>query len=180
MLLKINHLFAIGGYQGHTQQVMRSKLSKSLLSFSYSRSNRIGSDELIALSKSGSGENLLALDHVRVGRLRKELEQKERTISVLKKQLENLTVRDPASKGPNRCLSALSRSASIISGTLWFIIMIDKQLGHGLSDLAVDNPPAQCGLAPPGGQVSKKSLSTSGRNLSERTDMDTCTGKDSI
>lgn len=96
--------------------------------FSRSGLNRIGSDELIGLSKSGSGEHLAPATgkELNVEGLCRELERKEKTIRDLRKQLGSLSIRsDGAQKsGPARCLSSMSRSASITSSEIWFNVLI--------------------------------------------------------
>ncbi|PJF20063.1 hypothetical protein PSACC_00110 [Paramicrosporidium saccamoebae] len=106
---------------------MRSKLSTSLLLFSRSGLNRIGSNELISLSKSGSGEHLAPADkNLNVEGLCRELERKEKTIRDLRKQLGSLSTRSTGGQkgGPARCLSTLTRSASIVSSETWVNVLI--------------------------------------------------------
>ena len=110
--------------------VMRRNLGRSLLSFSFSRSNRIGSDELITLEKAqfrGSQEGLCDKSQIleklptHVDQLLQELAEKDMMINDLRQRLER---RDKSVVEPGKP-SGMARSASIISGKLWLIVAND-------------------------------------------------------
>ena len=117
------------GYS-HAIAGMRRNLGRSLLSFSFSRSNRIGSDELIAGEKTAtattqSRERLAKLGEswVDVDRLMSELAEKETVISDLRRKLQRLELQ-------SRSQSGMTRSASITSGMMRFIVA-NQQSVHG-------------------------------------------------
>jgi predicted RNase H-like nuclease (RuvC/YqgF family) len=110
---------------------MRRNLGRSLLSFSFSRSNRIGSDELIALEKAQSHESREGLCvksqtleslPTSVNHLLQELAEKEMMINDLRRKLENL---EQCEKSVMKKPSSMARSASIISGKTWLIVAND-------------------------------------------------------
>lgn len=106
--------------------------SRLLTSFSFSRSNRIGSDDKIN-AVSSNGDKCESIKRSSLERLRNELEVKDRTITELRKQLDGLSSHEIAFSMPktpyqpgrrlNRLrLSGLTRSASIISSTNGYIV----------------------------------------------------------
>lgn len=92
-------------------------LRKSLATLSFSRSNRLGSDEKIAALYSRSLERLQSEDSLE--ELRRQLADKERQISQLQRQIKMISPKGMRSSEstlhrPSRSLMT-ARSASIIS-----------------------------------------------------------------